>query len=698
MGLEGEGRRVRVGTLRRGTGLPRARPSPLPRAALLLLLAAGLAAAAPGVGPNRTSIADLLELPPGSVLRRALRAWEAGQPRRAEVLLAGLASRHPVIADHADLLRMQVLLDAGRYADAVKLGTGWRHADSPLAARHYRLLGEAYGGLEDAAGARKAWARARKVTEDEAEQSTLEAAVARSHDRAGELEQAGEAYLGIWASHPTSEEADLSEERLARIEQQLGRPLRSPRDFRRRGDVLFRKRHNEAALDAYETALRSEDLSASERRRAARQRAHTLFRLRRYTEAARAYGDLPADDDVRISRARSIARAGDVLRGARELEKIGRSRSRQAARAKLLAGLLYQGEEETDKALALFEAIVRKHGRTSYAARALWMLGWGAYREDRYDAALVYLSELEEHEADPIARLRARYWIARAVEKRGGEDARERFAEIAREFPLSYYGWRAATRACDALENAPEIDIRRGRSRLAPEDFERATILLEGGLQDEARAELDRLFVRARSLDDRVALAQLYSNAGDFHRPQRLMVDAYTEPLARGPLPLEIELWWHAWPAPFANAVQGATRSSSLLDPELLYAVMREESGYRPQVVSVSGARGLLQLMPETAARVARGVAMDEFAADDLFFPSVNIQLGAAYLEQLLGRFDGRPSAAIASYNAGPHAVARWLDGSASEDDEWVEAIPYDQTRGYVKRVLRSVHAYRVLY
>ena len=125
---------------------------------------------------------------------------------------------------------------------------------------------------------------------------------------------------------------------------------------------------------------------------------------------------------------------------------------------------------------------------------------------------------------------------------------------------------------------------------------------------------------------------------------------------------------------------------------------MREESGYRPSALSVAGARGLLQLMPETAVRLAREAGLPEPSPDALFDPQVNLALGSRYLAQLLDRFGGRASAAIASYNAGPQAVARWLEGSALADDEWVESIPYDQTRAYVKRVLRSLQAYRVLY
>ena len=205
------------------------------------------------------------------------------------------------------------------------------------------------------------------------------------------------------------------------------------------------------------------------------------------------------------------------------------------------------------------------------------------------------------------------------------------------------------------------------------------------------------LFGQARGLDDRLAIAALCADAGDFSGAQRVVVDAYSEELARGPAPGDLELWWHAWPAPYDAELQKATRSGQP-SRELVYSIMREESGYRPDVISVSGARGLLQLMPDTATRVARDVELAGFDPKDLFQPAVNIELGSAYLGQLLARFDGNAAAAIGSYNAGPEAVARWQPGGGTPEDVWIEQIPYDQTRGYVKRVLRSLHVYRVIY
>ena len=226
----------------------------------------------------------------------------------------------------------------------------------------------------------------------------------------------------------------------------------------------------------------------------------------------------------------------------------------------------------------------------------------------------------------------------------------------------------------------------------------RARFLLEAGMLAEARAELELLYPRARGLADRLNLAQLYADSGDFYRPELLMVEGYSARLAGLPAAGDLEVWWHAWPTPFADLFREVAESGIHVEPGLVYAVMREESGYRPEVVSVSGARGLLQIMPETGERLALRESLADFSPDDLFIPSINIQLGSAYLEQLMTRFDGRRSAAIASYNAGPEAVSDWLAAGPLADDEWVEAIPYDQTREYVKRVLRSLHVYRTLY
>jgi soluble lytic murein transglycosylase len=231
------------------------------------------------------------------------------------------------------------------------------------------------------------------------------------------------------------------------------------------------------------------------------------------------------------------------------------------------------------------------------------------------------------------------------------------------------------------------------------EGLRRPRILLAAGYVELARAELRALRGSRLDLADRLELAQLLSETGDFYSSYRVVQTGSSGDLAAGPIPRAEEMWWYAWPDAFPAEVDAAILQRGAAPRELVYAIMREESGYRPKVLSPVGAYGLMQIMPTTGELLARDTGFPDFEADDLLVPAINVRFGAYYLGQLSAQFPDRLSAAIASYNAGPNAVSEWIElNPEREDDEWVEAIPYDETRRYVKRVLRSVHAYRVLY
>ncbi|MEK9661909.1 MAG: lytic transglycosylase domain-containing protein, partial [Alphaproteobacteria bacterium] len=143
--------------------------------------------------------------------------------------------------------------------------------------------------------------------------------------------------------------------------------------------------------------------------------------------------------------------------------------------------------------------------------------------------------------------------------------------------------------------------------------------------------------------------------------------------------------------------------AATVSEQALLLALIRQESGFDRRAVSGSGARGMMQLLPSTAKLVARklGVpyARDRLTAD----PAFNIQLGSAYFADLLERFDGEPALALAGYNGGPNNVDRWIAayGDPRKGDlslhDWIESIPYTETRNYVQRVLEAVPVYRQL-
>ena len=131
------------------------------------------------------------------------------------------------------------------------------------------------------------------------------------------------------------------------------------------------------------------------------------------------------------------------------------------------------------------------------------------------------------------------------------------------------------------------------------------------------------------------------------------------------------------------------------LDPAWVLAIIRMESAFLPEARSSAGARGLMQLLPETARRIAKAAGVRYAGPATLDDPESNVLLGTAYLRRLLDRVDGHPALASASYNAGPHRVDEWLAESGKREPVlWVDLIPYAETRQYVKRVLE----YRIVY
>jgi soluble lytic murein transglycosylase len=637
----------------------------------------------------------------GATLRAGIAALEEGEAGRATRLFAAVAHHHPIVADHAHRLRLRALLALSHHAAAADLASGFEatYADSPLRGEVLRLLGDAQSSLGDPAAARAAWQRARSEARDDETRAALDLSIAESFERSGRDSEASRAYLAVWSEAPTSQAARTAEEALERLEAGSGKSLRTPLELAKRARAFYAARANEEALACYGRALAG-DLPGGLRSELQRERAFTLFRLRRYTESAAAFAELGEEADARFWRARSLARSGRVDESIREFEKLAKGRFNVlAARSLFLAGILREDEADRTRATASFVRVASKAPTHGLRVAARWRLGWCSYEDGRYREAAEHFAELLKTIPDPLEQLSARYWRARSLEKLGAREAADEFRSLATEYPLSYYGWRAAGRV-DGSSLRREVP---GRSPPSPVSFaeaelRRIAILIEAGLLEEAQIEAKILLGKARSLDDRLEIAHLSTAAGDFHRAERVVLGPYAERLARGPEPGREELWWYAWPTAFSDLVAAASWGRSI-DPALLNAVMREESGFRPRALSTAGARGLTQIMPATGERLAESLGLPDFQPDDLFTPASNLLLGAHYLEELVERFDGRISAAVASYNAGPGIVARWIEKRPSdEDDEWVEAIPYDQTRKYVKRVLRSQQAYRVLY
>lgn len=197
---------------------------------------------------------------------------------------------------------------------------------------------------------------------------------------------------------------------------------------------------------------------------------------------------------------------------------------------------------------------------------------------------------------------------------------------------------------------------------------------------------------------DRAAdVAEALATLGADEEALRLVRRHFAPALERGDPTLSPTIWRRAYPAHLLDPIR--LRARDRVDPFLVAGLIREESVYDPRALSPVGAIGLMQIMPDTGRRVARAAGLSDFSVDQLYTPEVNLTVGVRYLGDLLDRFAGNQAYAVAAYNAGPEAVTRWLEGSPPRAiDEFIEEIPFVETRAYVKRVLRSAWLYQALY
>lgn len=328
-------------------------------------------------------------------------------------------------------------------------------------------------------------------------------------------------------------------------------------------------------------------------------------------------------------------------------------------------------------ALAAFDALEPGQIDDDVAAWAVRSALW----QGNADAALRWLDALSSTEADTA---RWRYWRARAQQLRGQKaQARSGYAPLAQE--NGYYAVLAAWRLGEAYRAQPQpfIDDPDVQARLLAEPaIQRARDLFLLDRKVWANIEWQRA-LKDRSADEQLQAARLASRWG-WHLQAVILLNRH-DALDRFEL---------SYPDPYANDIRHSAARSAL-PPEWVYALMRQESLFDPRAVSPSNAYGLLQLLLPTARQTAKKIGLPRPDVDDLMQPSINLPLGAAYLGQMRERFDGQFAPAVAAYNAGPNAVARWLPPRPLDADRWIENVPYNETRNYVQRVTWHIAAHR---
>ncbi len=309
------------------------------------------------------------------------------------------------------------------------------------------------------------------------------------------------------------------------------------------------------------------------------------------------------------------------------------------------------------------------------------------------DRAVPHFRALAAATKAAITQGRAHFWLAQAIAVQGDEAAARSEYEAAVAFPSTFYGQLAAIALGQipavriATTRDPQADAQRALDFAGRELTRGAIWLASWGEPARAQAFLLRLDDVSQDAADLALAARLATGFG--------MPDAAIM-LARRAGRDGITLLQTGWPAP-ADIPPDAG-----IDPALALGIIRQESSFDGSTVSPVGARGLMQLMPATATLVARKLGLPANIPALTLDPHYNIRLGTAYLRGLLDQFGGSVPLAVAAYNAGPGRVQEWLAsngdprGDGTDMIDWIELIPFNETRNYVQRVIENLAIYRV--
>ena len=366
----------------------------------------------------------------------------------------------------------------------------------------------------------------------------------------------------------------------------------------------------------------------------------------------------------------------------------------------------YKGNNRDEIAEIWWHKLLKYFPKKRSGEIAAWELAWYHYQQKNWKTSINYVNDgLRNGINNPEVAAKFVYWQGKlAVTEKKQERAQRIFNNLLSWYPNTFYGM-LAQRTMGSLvpkkipykdkdywhDNPPELKVSEEMTEL-----EFAEFVMAAG-DGNIGAKHIRNMVDLKSPKELIWKSSLVLDEyGEYRSLQTIVVNHYLGDLKRIPIK-DQQVWTFAYPRPYWIDVQNFSKNAGI-DPYLSLAIMREESLYQADVVSPASARGLMQLMPYTGKRVAKIIGLKLKNEKDLFNPKINIQLGTSYLGQISKRFRGVIQIA-GSYNAGPGRMKEWLRRFSERDlDEFVESIPYIETRNYVKRVFRTHQLYKAIY
>jgi soluble lytic murein transglycosylase len=545
--------------------------------------------------------------------------------------------------------------------------------------------------------------------------------LADAYREAGDLAHAAEFYQRVFHRYVSGEPAERSAAALLALVQLMGAdyPAPLPQQELQRADRLLEARQYAAARSAYESLI---DRLVGPDRDLARVRVGAADLAAGKPGIAAPYlraleiADSEADAERLHHLAEAHRRMNDEGAMMSAVEAIGRRYPSSPWRLKAMVGAAnrFLVANRAAEYLPLYKAAYESFPNDRQAGLYHWKVTFHAHLNDRAEADGLLREHLRNYPTHATTGA-ALYFLGRGHERRGEfAAARAVYERLARSFPNQFYAMQARDRlrapevagaantddgaagflAGLQLPDPKPVPAEPARSTAAR--IERSRLLREAGLSDFADSEL-RFGARTDGQPQLLAM-ELAGSAESPHVALRVMKtfggDYLTMPIEHAPR----RFWEMLFPLPYRQDVESNARMRGL-DPLLVAGLIRQESEFNPLARSSANAYGLMQVRPGTGREVARRAGVPRVTTRLLTQPAVNLKLGSTILRGMLDSHGGRIEETLAAYNAGPSRAADWRTwANFREPAEFIETIPFTETRDYVQAVLRNAEMYRRLY
>ena len=611
------------------------------------------------------------------------------------------------LVDYDEYLEAKAEHDGGSNAAAEELLKGFaeRNPDSIFVNQVPELEAQVLLGMNDLAGARRALASA----PDAANRAGYQLALGEVDQAQGQAAEAGTVYKHVLLAWPLTFEAQQARTRLT----QLGlESTLTAAEVRSLADAYYKAGHYEEASEQYHALARQSGADPAQRNGFAVAAAACDLKLKKLTrEQAEALAATNDENGARrLYLLMELARNRDDLTAqAAYVDQLraGFSHSQWLAEALYSSGNMYLLRKDYPRAVQYYGEMAEHFPQGTNAAAAHWRAGWWSYRQGLYDqASKIFEDQIREY---PGAKetVSALYWRAKLYEQQDHQPgmAAAHYKTLIRAYSHYFYAQMARERLV-ALGDAAPVSVP-SLDKYVPETIPkldatfpesdphlvRAHLLVNAGLSEYVPQEIAA--APGSSSWSGIAEAKIYTSYGETFRAMRVLKRALPYASSAPIKSIPLAYWRILFPEVYWDTIK-AEAAKNGLDPYLVASLIRQESEFNPSAISHANAYGLMQLLPSVGKQMAREEGLGSIDTRQLLDPILNIRLGTRYLRQTMEKYGRVPEYALAAYNAGENRVEDWqAAGPYHGIDEFVESIPFTETREYVQAILRNQDIYR---